>query len=67
MNRLGSKSGSKIQTVGNKVMLPATIGSKLTKNILLSSRPNESTNIYNHTSNQDSVAHIPVGLKKFKK
>jgi hypothetical protein len=66
MFRLGHKSSSRIQTVGNKVMFPSTMGSKLTRNLIVSSKPSESTNINNNVSNHESVAHMPTGLKRNK-
>jgi hypothetical protein len=66
MFRLGNKSNFKMQTVGNKVMFPSTIGSKLTRNLLVSSKPSEATNIHNNVSNHESVAHMPTGLKRNK-
>jgi len=62
MYKLGHKS-SKVNALGNKMMYPSTIGNKLTRNILLSSKPAGDTNIVNHSSNNSSMVHMPVGLK----
>jgi hypothetical protein len=64
MSRIGNKSTPKIQAVGNKVMFPTTIGSKLTRNIVTSSKSPEETNIYNNSSNTHNVAYMPIGLNK---
>jgi len=62
MLKIGHKS-TKVTTLGNKMMFPATIGNKLTKNILLSSKPAGDTNIVNHSSNNSNMMYMPVGLK----
>jgi hypothetical protein len=62
--RIGSKSNHKIQTTGNKIMFPATIGHKLTKPIIISSKNSESTNINNRPST--NMHYIPTGLNRHK-
>jgi hypothetical protein len=62
MLKIGNKN-SKVATLGNKMTFPSTIGNKLTRNILLSSKPAGDTNIVNHSSNNSSMVHMPVGLK----
>jgi hypothetical protein len=64
--RIGSKSNQKIQTIGNKTNLPATIGNKLVKNTSLTSHSNQPLNISNHNSNHPNVAFIPTGLNRHK-
>jgi hypothetical protein len=64
--RIGSKSNQKIQSIGNKSNFPSTIGNKLTKNNILTSHSNQSSNISNHSSNHQNVPFIPTGLNRHK-
>jgi hypothetical protein len=62
--RIGTKSNQKIHSTGNKSNFPSTIGNKLTKNNILASHSNQSSNISNHSSNTPNTAFIPTGLNR---